>query len=160
MAKVMGVSRCGYYDFLRKRASKRALENQCIIEEIKKIHKKSRGTYGSPIVHAELKKQGVSCSRKRTGKLMREEKIQAKMRKKWKRTTLQSKKVIDIAPNQLNQQFHVQKPNKVWASDITYVWTAEGWLYVAVVLDLFSRKVVGLSMGASLNTELVTRALK
>lgn len=91
---------------------------------------------------------------------MRKEKIQAKMRKRWKRTTLQSKKVVDIAPNHLDQQFHVEKPNKVWVSDIIYVWTAEGWLYVAVVLDLFSRKVVGLSMGASLSTELVTKALK
>ena len=76
MAKVMGVSRCGYYDFLRKGASKRALENQCLIEEIKKIHKKSRGTYGSPKVHAELKKQGISCSRKRTGKITLTSKIQ------------------------------------------------------------------------------------
>lgn len=111
-------------------------------------------------MHAELKKQGISCSRKRTAKLMRKEKIQAKMRKRWKRTTLQSKKVVDIAPNHLDQQFHVEKPNKVWVSDIIYVWTAEGWLYVAVVLDLFSRKVVGLSMGASLSTELVKKALK
>jgi len=160
MAEVLGVSRSGYYDFLHKGPSKRALEDQGIIEEIKKAHKKSRGTYGSPRVHAELKKQGVSCSRKRTAKLMRKEKIQAKMRKRWKRTTLQSKKVVDIAPNHLDQQFHVEKPNKVWVSDITYVWTAEGWLYVAVVLDLFSRKVVGLRMGASLSTELVTKALK
>ena len=83
---------------------------------------------------------------------MRKEKIQAKMRKRWKKTTQQSKKVVDIAPNHLDQQFHVEKPNKVWVSDITYVWTAEGWLYVAVVLDLFSSKVVGLSMGASLST--------
>ena len=160
MAEVLGVSRCGYYDFLRKGPSKRAVENQGIIEEIKKVHKKSRGTYGSPRVHAELKKQGISCSRKRAAKLMRKEKIQAKMRKRWKKTTLQSKKVVDIAPNHLDQQFHVEEANKVWVSDITYVWTAEGWLYVAIVLDLFSRKVVGLSMGASLSTELVTKALK
>lgn len=160
MAEVLGVSRSGYYDFLHKGPSKRALEDQGIVEEIKKAHKKSRGTYGSPRVHAELKKQGISCSRKRTAKLMRKEKIQAKMRKRWKRTTLQSKKVVDIAPNHLDQQFHVEKPNKVWVSDITYVWTAEGWLYVAVVLDLFSRKVVGLSMGSSVSTELVTKALK
>jgi len=156
MAEVLGVSRYGYYDFLRKGPSKRALENQGILEEIKKVHKKSRGTYGSPRVHAELKKQAISCSRKGTAKPMRKE----NMRKRWKRTTLQSKKVVDIAPNHLDQQFHVEEPNKVWVSDITYVWTAEGWLYVAIVLDLFSRKVVGLIMGASLSTELVTKALK
>jgi len=160
MAEVLGVSRSGYYDFLHKGPSKRALEDHGIVEEIKKAHKTSRGAYGSPRVHAELKKQGISCSRKRTAKLMRKEKIQAKMRKRWKRTTLQSKKVVDIAPNHLDQQFHVEKPNKVWVSDITYVWTAEGWLYVAVVLDLFSKKVVGLSMGSSVSTELVTKALK
>ena len=91
---------------------------------------------------------------------MKGEKIQAKMRKKWKKTTIASKKVVEIAPNHLDQQFSVERPNKVWVSDITYVWTTEGWLYVAVVLDLFSRKVVGLSMGDSLETELVTKALK
>jgi transposase InsO family protein len=160
MADVLGVSRGGYYEFIERKPSKRALENEALVEEIKKTHKNSRGLYGSPRLHAELRKQGQKCSRKRVSKLMKQEKIQARMRKKWKKTTQPSKKAVEIAPNHLDQQFTVNEPNKVWVSDITYVWTAEGWLYVAVVLDLFSRRVVGLSMGDRLETELVTRALK
>lgn len=160
MADVLGVSRGGYYEFIERKPSRRALENEVLVKEIKKSHKNSRGLYGSPRLHAELRKQGKKCSRKRVSKLMKQEKIQARMRKKWKKTTQPSKKAVEIAPNHLDQQFIVNKPNKVWVSDITYVWTAEGWLYVAVVLDLFSRRVVGLSMGDRLETELVTRALK
>jgi transposase InsO family protein len=160
MATILGVSRCGYYEFLGRKCSKRALENQELTSEIKEVHKQSRGLYGSPRIHAELKKRGSSCSRKKVASLMKQEKIQAKMRKKWKRTTQPSKKVVEIAPNHLDQQFIVEEPNKVWVSDITYVWTAEGWLYVSIVLDLFSRKVVGLGMGNTLETELVTNALK
>ena len=160
MAHLLEVSRCGYYEFLNREISKRNVENQELIEELKKVHKDSRETYGSPRVHAKLKKQGISCSRKRVAKLMRQEKLQAKMRKKWKVTTRSSKKEVMIAPNHLDQNFIVESPNKVWISDITYVSTQEGWLYVAVVMDLFSRKIVGLSMGNRLETELVTKALK
>ena len=160
MAHILEVSRCGYYEFLNRVISKRNIENQELIKEIKKAHKDSRGTYGSPRIHAKLKKQRIFCSRKRVGKLMRQEKIQAKMRKKWKVTTKASKKEIMIAPNHLDQNFMVESPNKVWVSDITYVSTQEGWLYIAVVMDLFSRKVVGLSMSDRLETELVTKALK
>jgi len=160
MAKILGVSRCGYYEYLERKEGKRALEKETLLSEIKRVHKTSKERYGSPRIHAELKKQGSSCSRKRIAQLMKEEKIQAKAKKKWKRTTIQSKKVLEIAPNHLDQQFTVEEPNKVWASDITYVWTAEGWLYVAIVLDLFSRMVVGLSMGNTLETKIVTGALK
>ena len=160
MAALLEVSRCGYYEFLGRKCRKRALEDKTLSEAIKEIHKKSRGTYGSPRIHAELKKQGFTSSRRRVANLMRRENIQAKMRRKWKTTTQQSKKVVELAPNHLDQQFKVEEPNKVWVSDITYVWTAEGWLYVAIVLDLFSRKVVGLSMGRTLKTKLVTKALK
>lgn len=160
MADVLGVSRGGYYKFLSRKPGQRAVENQAIIEEIKYVYQESRGTYGSPRVHAELKNRGKKCSKKRVAKLMKREKIQAKMRKKWKKTTQSGKKVIEIAPNHLDQQFTVERPNKVWVSDISYVWTEEGWLYVAIVLDLFSRKVVGLSMGERLETVLVTKALK
>lgn len=160
MAHILEVSRCGYYEFLNRVISKRNVENQELIKEIKKAHKSSRGTYGSPRIHAKLQKQGISCSRKRVAKLMKQEKIQAKMRKKWKVTTQASKKEIMIAPNHLDQNFIVGSPNKVWVSDITYVSTQEGWLYIAVVMDLFSRKVVGLSMSDRLETELVTKALK
>ena len=160
MAQVLGVSRCGYYESLVRGPSRRSLEDRVLVEEIKRTHKASRGTYGSPRVHAELKKQGKHCSRKRVAKLMRREKIQAKMRKSWKVTTQPNKKAVSIAPNHLDQNFTVEAPNKIWLSDITYVATQEGWLYVAVVMDLFSRKIIGLSMGDRLETSLVIKALK
>lgn len=159
MAKIFQVSRAGYYKFLRKNPSKRKLENQRLIKEIRKIYEESRRTYGSPRIHGELKKAGESCSKKRIARLMRQEKIQPKMRKHWKRTTKTNPK-REAAPNHLNQNFSVDASNVVWVADITYVETQEGWLYVAIVLDLFSRKVVGLSMGESLETKLIVQALK
>ena len=160
MANILEVCRSGYYAFLKRQPSKRAIENQRLIDEVKEIHEKSRRTYGSPRIHAELKKKGESCSRKRVAKLMQRGQIQAKMRKKWVVTTCPGRKGSAIAPNYLDQNFMSAEPNQNWVSDITCVSTLEGWLYVAVVLDLFSRKVIGLSMGDSLATELVTKALK
>lgn len=160
MAEIFKVSRCGYYEFLNRPLNKRASDNEALVKEIKTIHKESRQTYGSPRIHAELKRRGQKCSRKKVAKLMKKEQIQAKMRKKWKVTTKLSKQSIEVAPNHLNQLFVAEAPNKVWVSDITYVWTEEGWLYVASVMDLFSRKIVGLSMGDRLETELVMKALK
>lgn len=159
MAEVLSVSSSGYYDFLKGDKSKRAKENERLKIKIIEIHKESRGVYGSPRVHAEMNKQGEKCSRRRVAKLMREEKIQAKMRKKWKKTTQQNERVKPSA-NHLDQNFITDAPNKVWVSDITYVATREGWLYVSIVMDLFSRKIVGLSMGERLHTELVISSLK
>jgi transposase InsO family protein len=159
MAPVLNVSRSGYYGFLTNEKSSRMIENERLKGKIKSIHEKSRKVYGSPRVHRELKKQGEKVSRKRVARLMREEGIQAKMRKQWKKTTC-AKEKQEASPNYLNQNFVVEEANKVWISDITYVETQEGWLYVAIVMDLFSRKVVGLSMGNRLETELVTQALK
>jgi putative transposase len=158
MAEVLGVSRSGYYDFLERGESPTTLENKRLKEKITEIHEMSRRVYGSPRIHAELLRQGERCSRKRVAKLMKEAKIQAKMRKKWIKTTQPNEKA-EVSPNHLDQNFITEAPNKVWVSDITYIPTQEGWLYVAMVMDLFSRKVVGLSMGDSLKTELVTKAL-
>jgi transposase InsO family protein len=160
MAKVLRVYRSGYYKFLKGEVSQREIENRNLSEKIREVHKKNRKIYGSPRIHQELKKQGEKCSRKRVAKIMQKEKIQAKMRKKWVVTTQPSNTQERVAPNHLDQKFIVEEPNKVWVSDITYVATEEGWLYVAIVLDLFSRKIVGLSMGDSLHTDLVTKALK
>ena len=154
MAKILDVSRSGYYDYLIRGKSARSAKNEKLKEKIKILHDKSRKVYGSPRIHAELKKEGEKVSRKRIARLMQEEGIQAKMRKKWKKTTLTDEKQ-EASPNYLNQNFVVDGPNKVWVSDITYVATQEGWLYVATVMDLFSRKVVGLSMGDRLQTELI-----
>lgn len=159
MAKILGVARSGYYKFLYKKPGKREIENRRLIEKIKDIHQKGRKIYGSPRIHAELKKGGESCSRKRVAKLMKQEELQSQIRKKWVTTTQSDSKAV-AAPNLLDQAFTIEEPNKVWVSDITYVRTLEGWLYVAVTLDLFSRRVVGLNMGESLETSLVTTALK
>lgn len=159
MAEILEVSRSGYYDFLSRGKSKNELANEKLKERIKNIHKKSRGVYGSPRVHSELKAEGEVCSRRRVARLMKEEGIQAKMRKKWKKTTCVDEKAKPSA-NYLNQNFTTNEPNRVWVSDITYIWTAEGWLYVAIVMDLFSRKIVGLSMKERLGTALVSEALK
>jgi putative transposase len=159
MAKTLRVSRQGYYEFLKREPCKRKLENQRLLEKIKITYKKGRGTYGSPRIHRELKKEGEACSRKRVARLMKKEKLQAKMRKRWKATTKVDSKAV-ASPNYLNQNFTVERENQVWVSDITYIQTAEGWLYLAVFLDLFSRRIVGMSMGESLETDLVVRALK
>lgn len=118
MAKTLRVSRQGYYDFLRRGLSKRSLENKKLIEKIKIAYEKGRKTYGSPRIHKELQKAGERCSRKRVARLMRIEKIQAKMRKKWKVTTKSNPKAVP-APNHLNQIFITEKENQVWVSDIS-----------------------------------------
>src|SRR5215207_3924062 len=130
MAEVLGVSRSGYYDFLNRRESIRAKENKRLKAKIKDIHQKSREVYGSPRIQAEMKSQGETCSRRRVAKLMREEKIQAKMRKSWTKTTHVNEKA-KVSSNHLNQNFETQRPDMVWVSDITYIGTQEGWLYVA-----------------------------
>ncbi len=156
MAQVLDVARSSYY--LPQKPSKRYLQNQIILEKAREVYHKSRGTYGSPRIHASLSRLGIQCSRPRVARLMKKVNLQAKMVKAWKKTTKKNEKHI-AEPNHLSQQFDVTEPNKVWVSDITYVPTEEGWLYVSVSLDLFSRKVVGLSMGSSLETPLVVKTL-
>lgn len=156
MAKVLQVSRSSYY--LYQEPSKRFLENQKIVTKIKEIYKESRDTYGSPRVCKALENKGIKCSRPRVARLMQKSKIRAKMTQAWKRTTRQKEGSV-AAPNHLNQNFEIDTPNKAWVSDITYIPTEEGWLYVSISLDLFSRKVVGLGMGDSLETALVVKTL-
>jgi putative transposase len=159
MASVLQVSRGAYYKFLGRSPSKRSLENKRLTELIEEMHKENRETYGSPRIHAELKARGEVCSRKRVATLMRRKGIRAKMTKRRKRTTIVSKKKKGIFPNLLDQNFEVEKPDKVYASDITYIPTEEGWLYLSVTLDLFSRKVIGMTMENRLETSLSTKAL-
>ncbi len=156
MAKVLQVSRSSYY--IPQKPSKRSLENQEIVKKIKEVYKESRDTYGSPRIHKALKKKGIKCSKPRVARLMKKSQICAKMTKAWKRTTKQKQGAV-VAPNHLDQNFKVDVPNKAWVSDITYVPTEEGWLYVSISLDLFSRKIVGLGMGDSLETSLVLKTL-
>jgi|SRR5580692_845285 putative transposase len=159
MAQVFKVSRAGYYKSIDKQDSKTKRDNNDLVVKIKVIHKKSHETYGSPRIHKELKKNGVLCSRRRIAHLMKSNKIQAKMRKKWKVSDKACKDVTRIAPNIVNKIFKVPSPNMVWVSDITYIRTLEGWLYVATVMDLFSRKIVGLAMSNQIDINLIKKAL-
>lgn len=158
MSKVLGVSRKSYYDWQSRSESKRYRENRRILEEIKGIHTGRKRSYGSPRVHEELLDRGFSCSRKRVARLMREEQIAAKRKRKFKPTT-DSKHNYPIAANLLDRNFEVLLPDMVWVSDLTYVATYEGWLYLATVMDLYSRRIVGWSMDKRMTKDLVIDAL-
>lgn len=158
MALVFGVSSSGFYFYRRKIPSSRKEENLKLAQKIKEIYIEGRKLYGSPRIHGRLTKMGIKCSRKRVARLMKERGLAAKTREKWKRTTKPSKR--EAAKNLVQQKFTVSSPNSVWVSDITYVYTREGWLYVAVILDLFSRKIVGLCMRERMESSLVEQALQ
>jgi putative transposase len=133
------------------------LEDKRLLNKIELIHVNKKGRYGSPRIHAELKEQGESCSRKRVARIMKENSIQAKHKRKFKATT-DSHHKFPIAPNLLEQNFTVSEPNRIWTADISYCWTLEGWVYLAVVLDLYSRKIVGWAMSERMNRGLVINA--
>lgn len=157
MAKILGVSRSGYYRYLQAKPSHRTQSNQALLEKIKQIHQDNRELYGSPRIHAALKQQGVVCGRHRVARLMKKNNIQAKIPKSYKVTT-KVNPALSVAQNLLDQDFSAKRPNEKWVSDMTYIRTHEGWLYLAVILDLFSRRVVGMSMSASMTAELVIKA--
>ncbi len=159
MCRVLGVSRSGYYAFCRRRPSRRALANVRILEEIRRVHRENHQTYGSPRVHAELKARGIACGRHRVGRLMRTAGIAAKMRRRY-RTTTRARTGARYAPDRVQRNFVASRLHEVWTSDITYIWTSEGWLYLAVVLDLLSRVVVGWATGIRINAELVCDAVR
>lgn len=158
MAKAFKVSRAGYYKSIDRQESKRKLANQELLVKIRSIHKKNRENYGSPRIHFVLKQLGEKCSRRKVANLMRANKIQAKSRKKWQVSDKACKDMTRIAPNIVNQKFSAPAPNRTWVSDITYIRTQEGWLYVAAIMDLFSRRIVGLGMGDRIDAELIKRA--
>lgn len=156
--RVLGVSHSGYYRWVKAPNSPREKENNLLIREIEKVHNSSRKTYGSPRVHAQLKALGHECGRGRVERLMRRFGIRSKLKRKFRKTT-DSGHSERISPNLVDRNFTVSKPNKTWVSDVTFLWTNEGWLYLAVTLDLFSRKVVGWSMANYLTTDLVLNCL-
>ena len=158
---MLGVSRSGYYRFTKAKPSCREQEQEQerLTMKIQTIYEASRQTYGSPRIHAELKEQGETCSRQRVARLMKQAGIAAKMAKKFKVTTKKNPKA-KAAPNLLQQDFTAEQPNRRWVADLTYISTLEGWLYVAVVLDLFSRRIVGLAMGDRMTDDLVLAALE
>jgi transposase InsO family protein len=159
MCRVLAVSRSGYYAWCKRPTSPRKMADQELIQQIKEIHQQSRQTYGSPRIQAELAENGVPCSHKRVARLMRDEELFAKQNRKFKVTTTDSAHPYPVAPNLLDQDFTAGRPNEKWLADITYIPTAEGWLYLAVVMDLYSRRIVGWTMSDSLERHLVIAAL-
>lgn len=157
IAKVLNVSRSGYYAYLTRPPSVREEENKKLILEIKKAYQNNRKLYGSPRIHALLKREGSICSRKRVARLMRLEGIKAITNQK----SYRRKNMEEIAcPNLLKQDFFASAPNEKWVGDISYIKTGEGWLYLAVILDLFSRKVVSFSIDNHMKSELVESAFQ
>jgi len=157
--KVMGVSASGYYAWLKRQPSKRAVANQNLLRDIQRIHWDNFKRYGSPRVHRELRKQGQRVSRRRVEKLMRLNNLQAITKRKVRITTTDSRHNLPVAPNILDRNFGALAPNQKWLADITYIFTAEGWLYLAAILDLYSRKIVGWAMRDHMRTELPLAAL-
>jgi len=162
MCSVLKASKAGYYAWRKRKESDHDKRDEAISKKIVEIHRKSRKTYGSPRIHRALRKVGFSCGRKRVARLMRESDIEGRQRKRFRRTT-DSNHQHPIAKNVLNRRFaprEIGAPNVTWAGDITYIWTMEGWLYLAVVLDLFSRRVIGWSMRHTMEAELAVDALQ
>ena len=158
MCCVLEVSQSGYYSWRKRAECPRQQENRRLLALIKAIHLESRKTYGSPRIHDQLKDRGVVCGKNRVARLMRGHGIQAKHRRRFKATT-DSCHGLPVAENVLDRQFSVAGPDVVWVADITYIPTREGWLYLAVVMDLFSRRIIGWSMQPRLHRRLVIDAL-
>jgi len=156
---VFGVSRSGYYAWKGRPEAARALEDVELVVEIKAAHTTGRGAYGSPRVHRELRAKGRRVSRKRVERLMRQEGLAGRKKRRFRKTT-DSNHPDPIAPNVLDRNFDVELPDTAWVTDVTYVWTFEGWLYLAVILDLFSRRVVGWSASANNDRALALSALE
>jgi len=159
MCKVLDVSRSGYYAWRGRPRSKREMANQQLYKKIKAVYNESHKTYGSPRIYEVLKQQGIACSENRVARLMRLRGLRAKKTKRFKTTTKRDK-AARPAPNLLERDFTADRPNHKWVSDITYIRTAEGWLYLAAVLDLFSRRIVGWAMSDRMTSDLTVSALK
>jgi putative transposase len=159
LCRVVGVSKAGYYAWRHRAPSTRTPANAALAGRIRAVHQRSRRTYGSPRMTEELRAQGVRCSENRVARVMRHEGIRAKGRRRFRFTT-DSRHGHPVAPNVLARQFTVARIDQVWASDITYVPTQEGWLYLAVVLDLASRRVIGWAMRHTLERGLTLDALR
>ena len=156
---MLGVSRSGYYKWAKHIDSNRQKSNEHLLVGIRDAYVRGRGTYGSPRVTAELKSKGIPCGKNRIAKLMKSNGIKAKTKRRFKATT-KSKHDFLVADNLLNQRFSADEANKVWVSDITFIRTREGWLYLAAILDVFNRQVVGWSIDSKLSHELLADALR
>lgn len=159
MCQVLQVSTSGYYDWHKRQPSQRERANDALLTEIRVVYEDSRCTYGSPRVHAALQQAGIGCGRHRVARLMRKNGLQV-CQKRRKRPITTQRGPGPVAANILNRDFVAARPNEKWVTDITYIDTLEGWLYLAAILDLFSRKVVGWAMADHLKSSLAERALQ
>jgi putative transposase len=159
MCRFLKVSRSGYYKWSERGESIHQQQDRELAKMIRAIFEQSKQRYGSPRIYDELSDLGIRCSRKRVARLMREMGFKARHKRKFKETT-NSKHNYPIAPNLLDRQFQTDAPNQVWVADITYIRTLEGWLYLAAVMDLFSRKIVGWAMSERMTSDLAITALK
>jgi putative transposase len=159
LCRALRVSRSGFYDWCSRPESRREKEELELTREIENIHLGSRKTYGSPRVHAQLQGMGYPVSRKRVERLMRKHGIRARRKRRY-RVTTDSQHDFYVAENRLKRDFTAQAKDQVWVGDITFIWTQAGWLYLAVVLDLFSRQVVGWAMSDAIDTQLTLSALQ
>lgn len=160
MCQLLGVSRSGYYAWKARPLSGAEARAATLAAEIASVHRRSRGTYGSPRVHRELRAQGIRVGKKRVERLMRENGLQGAQKRRFRCRTTDSRHTYPVAPNLLNRDFNPSQANRSWVGDVTYISTQEGWLYLAVILDLFSRRVVGWSAGAINDARLAQEALK
>jgi putative transposase len=160
LCDVLGVSPAGYYAWRSRPESERSAANRELVEDIRRVHRDTSGRYGSPRIHAELKAQGRGASRGRIERLMRHHGIRAIMARPQRVRTTDSRHDFPIAPNLLERNFIANAPNRIWLADITYVETDQGWLYLATVLDLYSRRIVGWAMADRLRADLPLAALR
>lgn len=158
LCRLLQVSRSGYYAWCRRKESRRKAADRALLAQIDRIHQQSQRRYGSPRIHQALQAEGVPAGRHRVARLMRQAGIHAQRRRPYRRTT-DSAHDQPVAPNVLQRDFHSETPNEKWAADITYIPTQEGWLYLAVVLDLYARRVVGWAMSDRLKEDLTLQAL-
>jgi putative transposase len=159
MCDALSVSPSGFYAWRSRPESPGKLANRELLVDIRRVHAQHRERYGAPRIHAELRAEGHAVSRKRVARLMRQHGIRARSPRRYRVCTTDSKHSLPVAENLLDQNFVADRPDQVWLADITYIPTAEGWLYLAVVLDLFTRKVVGWAMRDHLRAELTIAAL-
>ena len=159
MCRVLELSQSGYYAWRKRPASPQKMANEVLLEKIETAYQNSYGTYGSPRIFEELREEEVDCSENRIARLMRQHDIVAIQEKRYKRTT-RANPAHPVVPNRLGRDFKATAPNQKWTVDITYIETLEGWLYLAVVLDLFSRRIVGWAMSNRMTTQLAVDALQ
>jgi putative transposase len=158
MARVLGVSRSGYYAWLKPKQDNKEQELIFLTDHILRVFNESKRSYGSPRIYQQLKNEGVSCGRHRIARLMRSSALIARKKRKYKKPVTE-RHDRSFAANLLNRKFNYAKPNRAWISDVSYFWTRSGWLHLAIVMDLFSRRIIGWSMGAHVDKTLTLDAL-